>query len=138
MTGILAFLISCNTGSQPVSTTGENAMTSTPWAMKDRSALIWFSCFCCASENTSSTPRLAASDLIESVFAVRHPLSAPIWENPTVTFFLPPESPVFSASALFFPQEERKLQLRASATRTEFFERICRGGRGLFIGYLVN
>src|SRR5215475_14380143 len=102
--------------------------------MKVFSALIWFSCFCCASENTSSTPRLAASDLIESVFAVRHPLSAPIWENPTVTFFLPPESP----SALFLPQEERKLQLKASITGRRFLQQIRTEGRGVFIGYLVN
>ena len=46
MTGILAALASRSTGSQPVSTTGENAMTSTFCAMNDRIALIWFSCFC--------------------------------------------------------------------------------------------
>src|SRR5215467_10687537 len=97
------------------------------------SALIWFSCFCCASENTSSTPRLAASDLIESVFAVRQPLSAPIWENPTTTFFLPPETPVFSPSALFLPQEERKLQLKASIRGRKFLQKIRTDGRGVFI-----
>src|SRR5690242_13207341 len=102
------------------------------------SALIWFSCFCCASEKTSSTPRFAASDLIESVFAVRHPLSAPIWENPTVTFFLPPESPVFSPSALFLPQEGRKLILKASIRGRRFLQQIRTEGRGVFIRYLVN
>jgi hypothetical protein len=32
-------------------------MASTPWAMKPRIALIWFSCFCCASANFRSMPR---------------------------------------------------------------------------------
>jgi len=54
--------------------------------MNERRALIWFSCFCWASANLSSTPRLAASLLIESVLAVRQALSAPIWEKPTVSF----------------------------------------------------
>src|SRR5437868_4599500 len=31
-------------------------------------------------------PRLAASDLMESVLAVRQPLSAPICEKPTISF----------------------------------------------------
>jgi hypothetical protein len=44
-----------STVSQPVATTGENAMTSTFWAMKLRSALIWFSCFCWASANRRSS-----------------------------------------------------------------------------------
>ena len=46
MTGILASLASRSTVSQPVSTTGEKAMTSTFCGMKERIALIWFSCFC--------------------------------------------------------------------------------------------
>ena len=54
ITGIFAALASCSTVSQPDSTTGENAMTSTFCAMKERIALIWFSCFCCASENRRS------------------------------------------------------------------------------------
>ena len=53
---MFAALASCSTVSQPVSTTGEKAMTSTCWAMKERMALIWFSCFCCASENFSVMP----------------------------------------------------------------------------------
>ena len=40
MTGIFAAFASRRTGSQPVSTTGEKAMTSTFWAMKERMALI--------------------------------------------------------------------------------------------------
>ena len=55
-TGIPASLISCRTSSQPVSMTGEKAMTSTSWAMKSRSALIWFSCFCWASTNLQVEP----------------------------------------------------------------------------------
>jgi hypothetical protein len=46
-------------------------MTSTFWAMKARIALIWFSCFCCASENFSSWPAAAAAAVTDSVFAVR-------------------------------------------------------------------
>src|SRR6266481_608506 len=101
--------------------------------MKDFSALIWFSCFCCASENTSSTLRLAASFLIDSVFAVRHPLSAPICENPTTTFFLPPGSPLFWPSGLFLPQEGRKLQLRQSATNSKLLKKIGSDCPGVFI-----
>ncbi len=56
-------------------------MTSTRCAMKERSALIWFSCFCWASENFSRMPASAAALRIEFVLAVRHSLSAPIWLN---------------------------------------------------------
>src|SRR5678816_2666261 len=63
-------------------------ITSTFWATKLRSALIWFSCFCWASAKRRSMPRFSASDLIESVLAVRQADSAPIWEKPT-TVFLP-------------------------------------------------
>src|SRR5687768_13966342 len=88
MTGIFARCASRSTGSQPVSTTGAKMIASTRWVMKLRSARIWFSCLPCASANFRSTPRFAASDLIDSVSAVRQALSAPIWEKPTVT--LPP------------------------------------------------
>src|SRR5262249_57558377 len=67
---------------------GENEMTSTPCGIKDRIALIWFSSFCWASEKRRSIPRFCASDLIESVLAVRQPLSAPTCEKPTTNFFL--------------------------------------------------
>ena len=80
---MLAALASRSTVSQPVSTTGENAMTSTRWAMNERSALIWFSCFCCASENRSVMPASAAALCTEVVLAVRHSLSAPIWLKPS-------------------------------------------------------
>src|ERR1051325_1614434 len=106
--------------------------------MKDRSALIWFSCFCCASENTNSTPRLAASDLMESVFAVRHPLSAPICEKPTTTFFLPPEPCAVSPSELFCLHEDKNPQLSASAKNKKLWGRILNISRGFFIGYLVK
>src|SRR5690606_14946465 len=57
---------------------------STPCAMKLRMALIWFSCFCCASENLRSMPRRAASALTDSEKLVRQPLSEPTCEKPTV------------------------------------------------------
>src|SRR6185436_13939997 len=71
-----------NTVSQPVSTTGEKAMTSTRWAMNERSALIWFSCFCWASAKRSVMPASLAADWMDRLLAVRHSLSAPIWLNP--------------------------------------------------------
>ena len=74
---------SMSTVSQPVATTGENAITSTFCAMKLRSALIWFSCFCWASAKRRSMLLVMAADLIDSVFAVRHSLSAPIWLKPS-------------------------------------------------------
>ena len=58
---MFAALASRSTVSQPVSTTGENAMTSTRCAMNERSALIWFSCFCCASEKRSVMPASGAA-----------------------------------------------------------------------------
>ena len=52
-----------------------------------RIALIWFSCFCCASENFSLMPASSAASLIDLVLAVRQPLSAPTWEKPMVIDF---------------------------------------------------
>src|SRR3954469_1830332 len=52
--------------------------------MNERIALIWFSCFCCASENFRSTPAEAADSWIDLVLAVRQPLSAPTWAKPIV------------------------------------------------------
>src|SRR5262249_32960672 len=46
-------------------------------------AVIWLSCFCCASARRSGTPRFAASSRIEAVSATRQALSDPICENPT-------------------------------------------------------
>src|SRR5215831_18403996 len=101
--------------------------------MKDLSALIWFSCFCCASENTSSIPRFAASDLIDSVLAVRQPLSAPICENPTTIFFLPPDWGDFSPSAPCLPQEHRKPQLTARTANRTLLEKAGDEVGGFFI-----
>src|ERR1700674_3299456 len=47
-------------------------------------ALIWFSCFCCASENLRLMPDSLAALLMDSEFAVRHSLSAPICAKPRV------------------------------------------------------
>ena len=93
MTGILAFLASLSTVSQPDSTTGEKAMTSTRCWMYDRMALIWFSCFCWASENFRSMPALLADSWIDLVLAVRQPLSAPTWAKPMVILPFPAPSP---------------------------------------------
>src|SRR4029078_8783070 len=54
--------------------------------MNDRIALIWFSCFCCASENFRLMPAASAASLIDLVFAVRHSLSARSCEKPSVIF----------------------------------------------------
>ena len=53
--------------------------------MKERIALIWFSCFCCASAILRLTLRLAASCLETEVSAARQPDSDPICEKPTVS-----------------------------------------------------
>ena len=46
--------------------------------------MIWFSCFCCASENFSSIPAAFAESWMDFVLAVRQPLSAPTWAKPMV------------------------------------------------------
>lgn len=85
-TGIFASLASFSTESQPVATTGAMKIASTPWATKERTALIWFSCFCWASEIFRSMPRLSASALAVLVSAARQPNSEPICEKPTTSF----------------------------------------------------
>ena len=46
--------------------------------------MIWFSCFCCASEKLQvDVHAFFAADWMDSVFAVRHSLSAPIWLKPS-------------------------------------------------------
>src|SRR3954471_24671547 len=77
---------SWRTGSQPDATTGENAMTSTCCWMYDRIAAIWFSCFCCASENFSEMPAAFDESLIDFVVAARQPLSEPTCEKPSTIF----------------------------------------------------
>ena len=79
-----ASLASPRTASQPVATTGASRIASTPWATNDRTAAIWFSCFCWASENCRSMPRASASCLVTVVSAARQPDSEPICEKPMV------------------------------------------------------
>ncbi len=88
-----AALASLRTASQPVTTTGEKAMTSTFCLMKDRIAAIWFSCFCWASENFRSTPAAFAASWIDLVLAVRQPDSAPTWEKPRTSLPDPEPEP---------------------------------------------
>src|SRR5690606_20641703 len=92
-TGMPAALASRSTVSQPDSTTGENAITSTRWAMNERIALIWFSCFCWASEKRRRNSGAASASFTERVLAVRHSLSAPTWLKPTVIGLPSPPSP---------------------------------------------
>ena len=47
--------------------------------------MIWFSCFCCPSENFRLTPAAAAESWIDLVLAVRQPLSAPTCAKPSVS-----------------------------------------------------
>ncbi len=63
-----AFWASSSTASQPVRTTGLNAMTSTPCWTKERMAEIWFSCSPLASENFRSTPAALAASWMDLVF----------------------------------------------------------------------
>ena len=84
ITGIPARLASFRTASQPLSTTGENAITLTCCWMYERIAWIWFSCFCWASENLRLMPAAFADDWTDFVFAVRQPLSEPTCEKPRV------------------------------------------------------
>src|SRR6476620_7704946 len=53
-------------------------------------AWIWFSCFCCASENFRVMLAALAASLTESVLAERHPDSEPTCEKPRVIVFGPP------------------------------------------------
>jgi len=53
-------------------------MASKPWAMKERIALIWFSCFCWASAILKLMLRFFASALETDVSAARQPDSEPI------------------------------------------------------------
>ena len=80
-----AFLASRRTASQPVRTTGLNAITLTRCCTNERIAEICFSCSPLASENLRSTSAALAASLMDVVLAVRHPLSAPTWEKPMVS-----------------------------------------------------
>ena len=77
-----AAFASCSTASQPVSTTGEKAIRSTPWVMKvliEEICLAWSPS---AEVNCRSTPYCSAEALMESVLALRQPLSEPTWAKP--------------------------------------------------------
>ena len=63
-TGMPAALASCSTASQPVSTTGEKAIRSTPWVMKvliEEICLAWSPS---AEVNCRSTPYFSAAALM--------------------------------------------------------------------------
>src|SRR5688500_627594 len=76
-------------------------------------ALIWFSCFCCASENLRVMPAVLADSWIDLVFAVRQPLSAPTCEKPIVMASLPPEDP--ESAALLAPHAAKTVTRAALA-----------------------
>ena len=105
-------MASRSTGSKPLSTTGEKAITSTFCAMKERIALIWFSCFCWASANFSSMPASLAACLMDSVLAVRHSLSAPIWLKPRTIFFWPKAASGIPAARARRAEPERAARRR--------------------------
>src|SRR5580765_491806 len=112
MTGICAAFACFKIGSQPSSTLGARMMASTRCAMNVPSALIWFSCFCCASENLRFTARLAASYRTEVVSAVRQALSAPICEKPTVMVFF---AASFAVDAPVVSEDSRLHAVRKNA-----------------------
>src|SRR5690606_19966896 len=85
--------------------------------MKERIAAIWFSCFCCASANLRSMPAAAASSLIDLVFAVRQPLSAPTWENPRVILSDPEPEPESEPESPQAAREARASAAPAAAAR---------------------
>ena len=93
-----AFLASRRTASQPVRTTGLKAMTLTRCWTNERIAEIWFSCSPLASENFRSTSAALAASWMDVVLAVRHPLSAPTWEKPMVSW--PPRRDAAAARRL--------------------------------------
>ena len=70
ITGIPADRTSRSTVSQPVSTTGEKAITSTRWVTKERNAATWFSWLRCASSSRSSMPASRAALRMDSELAV--------------------------------------------------------------------
>src|SRR3954451_22902616 len=67
-------------------------------------AWIWFSCFCCASENFRLIPACLAASFTESVLAERQPDSEPTWEKPRVIVLAPPDEPALGLLSSFLPQ----------------------------------
>jgi hypothetical protein len=84
-TGMFAARASFSTGVHPVTTTGAMMIASTRSAMKRRTALNCRSTLPCASSKRRLIPRALASASMSAVNAVRQSLSAPTWENPTVS-----------------------------------------------------
>ncbi len=74
-------------------------IASTPCVMNERTARIWFSCFCCASEMRRSMPRLSASILETFVSAARQPDSDPTCEKPIFIFVCAEAAPALNNSA---------------------------------------
>lgn len=97
---------------------GQKEITSTSDAMKERMALIWFSCFCCASENWRVTPAASAAALMLSVLAVRHSLSEPTWANPRVMLSSLPASALSAPPSL---QAARDRAIAAAKTPVNHF-----------------
>ena len=85
--------------------------------------MIWFSCFCWASENFRSTPSAFADSLIDLVFAVRQPLSAPTCAKPIVieSSPLPPLPP---EPELPHAVSENVLRVIAQAATKLFFSTV--------------
>ena len=115
-----AALASRSTGSQPVSTIGARMIASTPWAMNERIARIWFSCFPSPSANLKSTWRFSASAFIEAVLAVRHTLSAPVWAKPTLRTLAGVSAAEWAPASGALEQEAKKEATKAR-TRTLAF-----------------
>ena len=94
ITGMLASLASFSTSSQPSVTIGASTMASTPWLMKLRTAAI------CASGLLSAALKMRLKPFsvenavfIDSVLALRQPLSEPVWAKPTVMTLSSPPPP---------------------------------------------
>ncbi len=91
---MLASFASFSTSSQPSVTMGASTMASTPWLMKLRTAAI------CASGLLSAALKMRLKPLaslnasfIDSVLALRQPLSEPVCAKPTVMTPSPPPPP---------------------------------------------
>src|SRR5439155_23458586 len=104
----------------------------------------------CASENFRFTPRLAASDRMDSVSAVRQALSAPIWEKPTMIVFfafsLTPGEPVDSAHSHWYAARNSpptsaaatiRISLRIDLLSRRFYQQIGLGATDLEISCAV-
>ena len=70
---------------------GAITMASTPWLMKLRTAAICAAGSLSAALNTSSKPFSSENaSFIDSVLALRHPDSDPVWAKPTLIVPSPP------------------------------------------------